>query len=102
MDYLVRQDRDIAHYRREEGLPLPAGIDYLAMHQISTEERQKLHECRPATLGAAKHLDGVRASTLMYLLKWVRKQEQGGRGAELAAEGLEDDASMQKLVEARQ
>ena len=106
-DYLVRQERDIAHYRREEGLALPAGIDYLGMEQISTEERHRLHEARPATLGAARQLKGIRPSTTMYLLKWVRKQQGLDRtrgppdtrsGSAVAGTG----ADLQDLVEARQ
>jgi len=100
-DYLKRQDKDIAQYRREEGLVLPQGIDYLGMKQISTEERQKLHDARPDTLGAAKRLSGIRPSTLMYLLKWVRQQDRGKRVVDDIPGFEGDKADLQSLVEGR-
>ena len=57
--YLDRQDADIRAFRKDEALALPPDLDYQTLGSLSAEERQKLSEARPATLGAAARLPGV-------------------------------------------
>jgi tRNA uridine 5-carboxymethylaminomethyl modification enzyme len=70
--YLDRQDADILAFRRDEGLTLPVGIDYAAIHGLSTEVRLKLNRIRPATLGQAARVDGVTPAALTLVLAHVR------------------------------
>jgi tRNA uridine 5-carboxymethylaminomethyl modification enzyme len=70
--YLDRQDADILAFRRDEGLKLPADLDYAAVHGLSTEVRQKLSAIRPATLGQAARIDGVTPAALTLVLAHVR------------------------------
>jgi len=70
--YLDRQDADIVAFRRDEGLKLPADIDYAEVHGLSTEVRQKLSTIRPATLGQAARIDGVTPAALTLVLAHVR------------------------------
>jgi tRNA uridine 5-carboxymethylaminomethyl modification enzyme len=72
--YLERQQRDIAAYRRDEALVLPADLDYAAIGSLSNEVRQKLQAHRPATLGQASRISGVTPAALVVLLKYVRRQ----------------------------
>jgi tRNA uridine 5-carboxymethylaminomethyl modification enzyme len=72
--YLARQRQDIAAYRRDEALVLPADLDYAAIGSLSTEVRQKLQTHRPATLGQAARISGVTPAALVSLLKYVRRQ----------------------------
>jgi tRNA uridine 5-carboxymethylaminomethyl modification enzyme len=72
--YLVRQQRDIAAYRRDEALALPADLDYGAIGSLSTEVRQKLQAHRPNTLGQAARISGVTPAALVALLKHVRRR----------------------------
>ena len=51
--YLERQDADIASLRRDDGVGLPADIDYGSIDGLSNELREKLSAVRPATLGQA-------------------------------------------------
>jgi len=51
--YLDRQRMDIAAYRRDEALELPADLDYRTVGGLSNEVKQKLETHRPATLGQA-------------------------------------------------
>ena len=71
--YLQRQDADIKAYRREEGLALPAGVDYAAIGSLSAEVRQKLSQGRPATLGAAARIPGVTPAAVAAVLAHVRR-----------------------------
>jgi tRNA uridine 5-carboxymethylaminomethyl modification enzyme len=72
--YLSRQRGDIAAYRRDEALALPADLDYGAIGSLSTEVRQKLEANRPATLGQAARISGVTPAALVALLKHVRQR----------------------------
>ena len=72
--YLARQRQDIAAYRRDEALELPADLDYGAVGSLSNEVRQKLQAHRPATLGQAARISGVTPAALIALLKYVRRR----------------------------
>ncbi len=72
--YLARQRQDIAAYRSDEALILPADLDYGAVGSLSNEVRQKLQTHKPATLGQAARISGVTPAALIALLKYVRRQ----------------------------
>jgi tRNA uridine 5-carboxymethylaminomethyl modification enzyme len=72
--YLERQQRDIASFRRDEALLLPADLDYAAVGSLSREIRDKLAAARPATLGAAARISGVTPAALVALLKHVNRR----------------------------
>ena len=80
--YIDRQAADIEAFRRDEGLLLPADIDYLALEGMATEVRQKRAAARPTTLGQAARLNGMTPAALTLLLHHARK----GQRAETAAE----------------
>ena len=72
--YLDRQRQDIAAYRRDEALELPADLDYGAIGSLSNEVRQKLQTHKPGTLGQAARISGVTPAALIALLKHVRRR----------------------------
>jgi tRNA uridine 5-carboxymethylaminomethyl modification enzyme len=72
--YLSRQRADIAAFRRDEALELPAAIDYAAIGSLSTEVKQKLLAHRPTNLGQAARISGVTPAALVALLKHVRRR----------------------------
>jgi len=74
--YLDRQNADIAAFRRDEGLELPAALEYGQMTVLSMEVRQKLESIRPRTVGQAGRIDGMTPAALTLLAAHVR---DGGR-----------------------
>ena len=70
-----RQERDIASFRRDEALLLPADLDYSVVGSLSREISGKLAVARPATLGAAARISGVTPAALVALLKHVKRRE---------------------------
>jgi len=70
--YLGRQDADILAFRRDEGLTLPADLEYRAVQGLSSEAVLKLEAIRPATLGQAARIDGVTPAALTLVLAAVR------------------------------
>tara|TARA_Y100001954_G_scaffold223238_1_gene261342 strand:- start:2883 stop:4757 length:1875 start_codon:yes stop_codon:yes gene_type:complete len=71
--YLDRQQADIAAFRKDESLSLPAYLDYGAIGGLSNEMREKLGAAQPETLGAASRIPGVTPAALMALLRHVRR-----------------------------
>ena len=70
--YLRRQAADIAAFRREETLALPAGLDFAAMSGLTTELRQALGRVRPTTLGAAARIPGMTPAALTLLYRHAK------------------------------
>ncbi|RIJ65876.1 tRNA uridine-5-carboxymethylaminomethyl(34) synthesis enzyme MnmG [Brevundimonas sp. LPMIX5] len=81
--YLDRQAQDAEALRREEGLSLPADLDYAAIGALSNEVREKLSMIRPLTLGQAGRIEGMTPGALTALLAHVKKVK--GVEADLAA-----------------
>ena len=71
--YIDRQAKDIAAFRRDEGLRLPESLDYAGIGGLSNEVRSKLEAVRPATLGQAARIEGVTPGALTAVLAYVRK-----------------------------
>ncbi|GAC1330266.1 MAG: tRNA uridine-5-carboxymethylaminomethyl(34) synthesis enzyme MnmG [Beijerinckiaceae bacterium] len=71
--YLERQAIDVAAFRRDEGLLLPADLDLDVLPGLSNEVKSRLREGRPRSLGQAGRLEGVTPAALTLLASQVRK-----------------------------
>ncbi len=71
--YIERQAKDVAAFRRDEGLRIPDELDYKGIGGLSNEVRSKLESVRPATLGQAARIEGVTPGALTAVLAYLRK-----------------------------
>ncbi len=71
--YVKRQELDIASFRKDEAIVIPADFMFAALPGLSTELRQKLERHRPTSLGHAARLDGMTPAALMLLLAHLKK-----------------------------
>jgi tRNA uridine 5-carboxymethylaminomethyl modification enzyme len=71
--YVKRQELDIASFRKDEAISIPADFVFAALPGLSTELRQKLERHRPASLGQAARLEGMTPAALMLLLAHLKK-----------------------------
>ena len=71
--YIERQREEVQRRESQEGLRLPAGIDYHRVRGLSAEVRQKLERHRPETLGQAARISGVTPAAVSLLLVHLRK-----------------------------
>jgi len=71
--YVARQRRREKEQAHLDAVEIPAEFDYARHSQLSAEAREKLDRFRPATLGQASRIDGVRAADLSILSVLVRK-----------------------------
>jgi tRNA uridine 5-carboxymethylaminomethyl modification enzyme len=84
--YIAKQARLLAQRESLDLRALPADFDYNSMSALSFEAREKLARIRPATLGQAGRIDGVRAGDLAVLTVYLRRHRGGA-----ATPGGDDD-----------
>ncbi len=73
--YVRRQERQVERFRRMEDLRIPADFDYDRPLGLSAEAQDKLKRIRPASVGQASRIAGVRSSDLAVLLVHLRRGE---------------------------
>jgi tRNA uridine 5-carboxymethylaminomethyl modification enzyme len=74
--YLDRQEADIAAFRRDEGLRLPADMTYRGLPGLSAELAAKLDMIRPSSLGQAGRIEGMTPAALTLLAAHARRAQQ--------------------------
>lgn len=75
--YLKRQDMDIKLFKDEENYKIPENLDYLSIHSLSNEIREKLSFHKPSTLGAARRISGVTPAALTAVLIYLKTNYVG-------------------------
>lgn len=71
--YIDRQAKEIERHEHFENLRLPVDFNYLGVHALSMEVRQKLDKHRPETLGQASRIAGVTPAAISLLLVHLKK-----------------------------
>jgi tRNA uridine 5-carboxymethylaminomethyl modification enzyme len=59
--------------RRDEGIEIPAWLDYAEISGLSSELRQKLSAIQPATLAQAQAIEGMTPAAATLLLAIIRR-----------------------------
>lgn len=70
--YIEKQDKRVEKMHRMENFRIPSDFDYGAIPSLSSESRLKLEAVRPATLGQASRISGIRNSDIMLLMVYLR------------------------------
>mgnify|MGYP005844787317 CR=1 FL=1 len=71
--YIERQTRDVERFLAFENQPIPEGLDFLTVPGLPRESRERLDAVRPANLGQASRISGVRPADLAVLRVYVEK-----------------------------
>ena len=80
--YIDRQLRQVEEMRRLEDRVLPQDIDYLSIHGLRMEARQKLQDIRPHNLGQASRVSGVSPADVAVLMIYLKQAESAHREQE--------------------
>ena len=83
--YLERQEAEILAYRKEDGLKLPANLNYAEVGSLSNELVEKLTAAQPTTLGAAGRIQGMTPAALASLYRYVKRGDSASDAASEAA-----------------
>jgi len=78
--YIRKQERLLSEAAHLDQLEIPEDFPYGEAASISLEAREKLIRMRPANLGQASRIDGVRAGDLAILSVLVRRHRDVGEG----------------------
>ncbi|MFT4711532.1 MAG: tRNA uridine 5-carboxymethylaminomethyl modification enzyme [Candidatus Azotimanducaceae bacterium] len=71
--YISRQQLEIDRLKAEDGMLLPAGLNYDLINGLSNEVRQKLLEVQPETIGQAGRISGVTHAAVSLLMVHIKK-----------------------------
>ncbi|MFH1071047.1 MAG: tRNA uridine-5-carboxymethylaminomethyl(34) synthesis enzyme MnmG [Candidatus Glassbacteria bacterium] len=66
--YMERERARVVEAVRSEKVKIPAGVDYSKFTGLSTESRERLARHRPATLGQASRIPGLRPGDITELM----------------------------------
>jgi tRNA uridine 5-carboxymethylaminomethyl modification enzyme len=73
--YIERQKDEVEKSLAHESLPLPADMDYGAVHGLSFEVKQRLAQMRPQTLGQASRMQGITPAAISLLLVHLKRRK---------------------------
>lgn len=71
--YIDRQQSEVEKALSQESLAIPLTMDYVAVHGLSIEVRQRLEQVRPETLGQASRVQGVTPAAISLLLVHLKR-----------------------------
>ncbi len=74
--YIKREEKEALSFSKYEEYKLPDDIDYLNMHGLALEARQKLDKIRPINIGQAGRISGVNPSDISILILNLKKKER--------------------------
>ena len=77
--YIDRERRAAEKYRRLEALAIPEDTDYTRIAGLSNEARERWELARPASLGQAGRVPGVRRSDLSVLMVHLESRSRAQR-----------------------
>ena len=85
--YIDRQKGEIAKQKGSENIKLD--IDYMDVHGLSIEARQKLIAYKPETIGQAGRISGITPATISLLLVYLKRKQKKQANTETDAKSSE-------------
>lgn len=73
--YLRRQEAEAQMFSRKENMMIPPDFDYDALRGLSSESREKLKQIRPASVGQAQRISGLRVSDIALLMMGLKAKK---------------------------
>ena len=72
--YLLRQERQVQEFKKEESRLLPPDMDYGSIKGLRLEAQQKLDAIRPLSIGQAGRISGVSPADIAVLLIYLEQR----------------------------
>jgi tRNA uridine 5-carboxymethylaminomethyl modification enzyme len=69
--YIEKQLLQVERLSKMEKKRIPEDIDYLAVHGLASEAKQKLAKIRPLSIGQASRISGVTPADISILLVYL-------------------------------
>lgn len=74
--YIKREENEAKSFTKFEEYKLSNDIDYLNMHGLALEARQKLDKIRPTTVGQASRISGINPTDISVLILNLKRLEK--------------------------
>lgn len=71
--YILKQQKQVARFKKMENVKIPVDYDYDSLEGISTESKEKLNKIKPLSVGQASRISGVRTPDIAVLLVLLGK-----------------------------
>lgn len=75
--HLIRQEADLKTFMEDESLLLDPRMEYSTVPGLSSEVVERLYRVKPTTIGAAKRMEGMTPTSVVYLLKHAKRTWKG-------------------------
>lgn len=86
--YIEMQQAERSVFQRDEGIRIPAGLDYGQVFGLSAHEREVLRETQPETLAQARRMEGITPAGALRVMGYVQRvqrvQKQAAREGRVA------------------
>jgi tRNA uridine 5-carboxymethylaminomethyl modification enzyme len=77
--YIARQQSQVTEFSRLESIAIPADLDYMQMHALSMEGREKLGRIQPVSIGQAARIPGITPADLTALMILLEQRKRACR-----------------------
>ena len=74
--YIIREQKDIEIFKKEENLRIPEDFDYDSIGSLSTEVKEKFKANKPFTINAASKIPGITQASVMALLIAIKSNKK--------------------------
>ena len=71
----------VEKFKHSENVLIPPNLDYNSIEGLPRESRQRLTEVKPANLGQASRIPGIRSSDLMILYLCIERNTMTKTGS---------------------
>jgi len=71
--YIQRQLREVEKFKSLEKIKIPSEFDYIRVHGLSNELREKLSTIRPISLGQASRIPGITPAAISIIMIYLKK-----------------------------
>ena len=73
--YIIREQKDIEIFKKEENLRIPEDFDYDSIGSLSTEVKEKFKANKPFNINAASKIPGITQASVMALLIAIKNSK---------------------------
>lgn len=70
--YIQRNEREIANYKKDSNLKIPADLDYKSLPGLTNELVEKLTKTRPENIAALSRISGMTPAGIMVVLRKIK------------------------------
>lgn len=74
--YMTKQNQYVKAFQADEHMVLPSNFDYSTLPTLSSECKTLLNNIQPATIGQARRIQGITASSLFELYRLVKSNQR--------------------------